>query len=114
MALRRPLVRVGGVTKELPAGDTLPSNAFFTGTASTPLLGVLGTNTITVNVTPVVPGDVLAVGEAIDAYAPSQDLPAGLIIGQARVVTQNQARITLIAVLSIGITSINWTIKANR
>lgn len=90
------------------------SNARFTGTASIPAILALGTSSVTFAVTPAAANDSLAVGEPIDAYSVGADLPSGVILGQARVTAANTVKLTFLAVLAVGLTSINWTIIANR
>ncbi|KIU36517.1 hypothetical protein SR39_06130 [Methylobacterium radiotolerans] len=114
MALRRPLVRIAGVTKELPVGDTLPCHAFFTGSANLPLLTLLvGSGTSVVTVTPAVQGDSLAVGEPI-SVTPGAPLPAGLNIAYACVTAKNQVTIGFTAGVAIAGASMAWNVVALR
>lgn len=114
MALRRPLCRIGGILRELPAGDTLPSNAIFTGTGTLPALTLLLTaSTTTFTVAPVVSGDVLAVGEPI-TVTPAADLPNGLNIAWARVVAANQVRVGLTTTLALTLSTMTFTVVAAR
>lgn len=114
MALRRPLIRLGGILRELPAGDTLPCNALFTGTATLPALTLLLTNSVaTFTVAPLVAGDVLAVGEPI-TVTPAADLPGGLNLAWARVSAANQVRIGLTSTLAIALSTMTFTVVAAR
>lgn len=114
MALRRPLCRINGVTKELPAGDTLPTHAFFTGSASLPAITLLvGNGVSTVTVAPRVSGDVLTVGEPI-TVTPGVPLPAGLNIAYAIATGPLTVQIAFSAAVAITVTSVSWTVVALR
>lgn len=90
-------------------------NGVFTGSGTVPALLALGTASLTVTVAPVVTGDILAVGEPVIAHSPNADLPAGILVGQARVTAQNQVKITVYALLALALaTPVNWTITAQR
>lgn len=115
MAPRLPLCRIDGATKELPPGDTLNTNARFNGSAAVPAITLLGTSSVNLDVTPVLTGDALAVGEPVNAYATAVDLPAGVVLGQARVIAKNRVKLTFSAVVAIAASSaIAWTIVAHR
>jgi hypothetical protein len=115
MAQRKPVV-VGadGIFQQLQAGDTLPTHAFFTGTANLPALTILlGNGTSTVTVTPRLAGDVLAAGEPI-CVTPSAALPAGLNIAYALVTDTNKVVIGFSAAVAISGASMGWTVVALR
>lgn len=114
MTLRRPLVLIGGDQRELPVGDTLPGNAFFTGTATLPALSLLGlAGTATFAVSPRVAGDALAVGECI-AVTPAVALAGGLNIAWAIVVAPNQVQVGLTATLAVSLSTVVFTVCALR
>ncbi|GBU19362.1 MULTISPECIES: hypothetical protein [Methylobacterium] len=116
MAIRKPLV-VGsdGLPQQLQAADTLNISARFTATATVPAIALLGTTSITFTVVPAITGDALAVGEPIDVYATGADLPAGLVIGQARVVAANSVKLTLYAILALSLAqAVAFTVVAHR
>ena len=115
MAARRPLVRVDGRTRELPAGDTISGpNALFTGVATLPALTLLlAASTATFTVVPAVSGDALQVGEPI-GVTPAGDLPAGLNIAWARVVAPNQVRIGLTANVALALSTMAFAVVAPR
>ena len=114
MAVRKALVASSGRTAELPPGDTLGINAFFTGTAALPTLTALvTTGTSTVTVTPAVAGDSLAAGEVITVM-PTSALPAGLNVSYAVVTATNTVQIGFTATLAISLTSQAWRVCAHR
>jgi hypothetical protein len=115
MATRRPLVRVGGVTKELPAADTLGLHPKFTGTTTTAFAIALGgTQTMVLNVTPVIAGDVLAAGEDI-SLQPNTALPQGINMAWYFVSGQNQVSIGFTSSSLINVAqSIAWRVTAQR
>lgn len=114
MAIRKALVASAGRAVELPPGDTLGINAFFTGTAALPALTLLVTTGIsTVTVTPAVAGDSLAIGEVI-TVVPTSALPAGLNISYAVVTATNVVQIGFTATLAISLTSQSWRVCAHR
>jgi hypothetical protein len=114
MTLRRPLVLIAGDQRELPVGDTLPGNAFFTGTATLPALSALGlAGSATFTVAPRVTGDTLAVGECI-TVTPAVALASGLNIAWAIVSGQNQVQVGLTATLAVSLSTVAFTVCALR
>lgn len=112
---RRPLTRISGITKELPASDTLIGNALFTSAASNlPTLVALTATTITITVTPKASGDSLQAGEII-TVTPSAALPSGLNVGWAIVTDVNTVQIGLSALLAVTVAvSRSWQVAALR
>jgi hypothetical protein len=115
MAKRPPLVRVNGVTKELPAGDTLGIHAKFTGTSTTAFaIGLGATQTMLLTVAPVITGDVLAAGEDI-SLQPNSALPQGINMAWYFVSAQNQVSIGFTSSSLINVAqSISWRVTAQR
>jgi len=110
MPRRRPVCRINGVNKELPDGDTLPCNQFFTGTATLPTLSALGlAGKTTFDVVPRVTGDALAVGDAI-SVTPGAALQAGLNIAYAIVVAANRVEVGMSSTLAIAAGSMPFTV----
>ncbi|MGE8128987.1 hypothetical protein ACQKQD_18600 [Methylobacterium sp. NPDC080182] len=117
MVLRKPVVIGGdGLPQQLQAGDTISGpHAKFTGTTSTAFAIALGgTQTMTLTVTPVVAGDVLAAGEDV-TIQPNSALPQGINIAWHYVPAQNQVAIGFTSGSLINVSqSISWRVTAHR
>ena len=115
MAACKPLVLgADGLPQQLQSADTTGINAVFSGTATTPVLAVLGSQDITVTVAPAVSGDALVAGEHVSVTMPS-NLPAGLAISGVRAASATTVVIRLIAVVAVTTgTSVTWSVTAHR
>ena len=94
----------------------LARHAYFTGSStSMPAISLGGTSYITLIVTPVITGDVLAIGEKVDAVA-NVDLPNGVCLASIRVSALNTVRLgfTSTALLSLTTLAVSWTVTAHR
>lgn len=112
MARRAPLVRIAGVTKELPASDTI--NAFFDGAAVIPAITLLVGGTKSVfTVTPRQLGDKLNPGDVI-WVTPATALTTGLNIAYAIVVAVNQVEIGFTSTIALGGNTVAFAIAAPR